>query len=93
MGAVQIKFENKEFHTELLDRLLFALHGRMNEMFSDGVETPVTSEKAREYLGNMSKDAFYRLQRAGVIKGYSFPGLSTKFYFRSQLYETLIKKQ
>lgn len=90
MNGLQVKFENKEFPTEVLDRFLFALSGRMNELFDGGVEQPVTSERAWEYLG-VSKDTFYRLVKAGTIKAHFIPGLSTPFYLRSEIYQ-LIKK-
>lgn len=88
MGATEIRLVQTEFPTELLDRFIFAVQGRMKDLCI--VEKPLTQEKAMEYLG-VKKDSFYLLQRKGVIKPHYLPGLSTPFYFPSEIYETLKK--
>lgn len=79
---------NTEFSTELIDRFIFAVQGRMPSLYA--VEKPMTQERAIEYIG-IKKDSFYLLQRKGIIKPHYFEGLSTPFYFPSEIYETLKK--
>lgn len=85
---LQIKMVNQEFSDEMLDRFIFALEGRVSELF--GAEKPILQHEAIEYLG-IGKDSFYKLQREGQVKAFFFKGLSTPFYFRSQMYATLKK--
>lgn len=77
-----------EFPTELLDRFIFAVEGRRSKFFT--VEKPMTASAAREYIG-IGATAFHALINKGVIKPHFFEGLSTPFYFPSEIYETLKK--
>lgn len=86
--TLQIKMVNQEFPDEMLDRFIFALEGRVSELF--GAEKPILQHEAIEYLG-IGKDSFYKLQREGHVKQFFFKGLSTPFYFRSQMCESLKK--
>lgn len=86
MATTEIKFHNPEFPTEKLDQLIFALQGRMSELFV--TEKFLTADKAIEYLG-IGETTFYKLVKIGQIKQYFFKGLSTAFYLPSQMYETI----
>lgn len=86
--ALQIKMVNQEFPDEMLDRFIFALEGRVSELF--GAEKPILQHEAIEYLG-VSPRTFTRLVNSGQIKPHFFKGLSIPFYFRSQICEPLKK--
>jgi len=88
MGATEIRLVHSEFPTELLDRFIFAVQGRMKDLYV--VEKPLTQDKAIDYSG-VKKDSFYMLQRNGIIKPHYYDGLSTPLYFPSEIYETLKK--
>jgi len=84
----ELKMVNHEFTTDMLDRFIFATKQRETEMFT--VEKPLTAAKAMEYIG-IGRTAFHALVTNGVIKPHYFEGLSTPFYFPSEIYETLKK--
>ena len=81
---------NSEFPTDLLDRLIFAIDGRRSQLFV--TEKPMTSDKAIEFLG-VSPRTFYKLVSQGSIRKHFFEGLSTPFYFPSEIIETLKKSK
>ena len=79
---------NNEFSADLLDRFIFAMEGRRSSLFT--VEKPMTQDEAIAYLP-VCKRTFASLVSRGVIKAHYFKGLSTPFYFPSEIYETLKK--
>jgi hypothetical protein len=87
--SVEAKHLNPSVLTdEELDRIAFALVGRISKHFVEGSEKPLTREKAAEYMG-VSHDTIDRLRRTKVIKPHFLPGLSTPFYFASELYKKI----
>jgi hypothetical protein len=92
MKALQVKFESTEFPNEVLDRFLFALNGRMNELFQGGFEQPVTASEAIEY-SKVSETTFYRLVKSGVIEPFYYKGLTTPLYLRSQIFKALTQNK
>lgn len=82
----RLEFTNNEFSNELLDRFIFAVQGRMENLYV--TEKPLTAEQAAKYLG-ISKRSLSNLVSSGQVKQYFFKTLDIPFYLPSQMYARL----
>jgi hypothetical protein len=85
-----VQLNPSDFSTEQLDRFLFAVMGRINVHFINGVEKPLTRVRMAEYL-DVTPDQVDKLRKAGVLTGHRLTDGGEYRYFASEAYKKYMK--
>jgi hypothetical protein len=73
---------------EQIDRIAFAVIGKLEKYTTNGIEKPLTRQKAAEHIG-LGVDMVDKMKRDGVLQPYYFPGSNVPFYYASEINEAL----